>query len=111
MYQQRSEMFVPAFANTHQKAFVTTGMLARHKSHPSRHVPPILKLFSITYCGDNRSGGFGSNTANLSDPLAIRVCSKDLIYASVESFGPGIKLQHELEQIGDNLAGHVRQTI
>jgi hypothetical protein len=81
-------MLVVPFAYAHQKPFVATGMLLRHKSHPGSHMPPILELFAVTDSGDNSGCRFGADTANPGDPLAIWICPKDLIDAPVKGFDP-----------------------
>lgn len=63
--QQRSQVAVAPFADVTHFCFSAARMLPGHQSQPGCHLPPALKLFCITHCGDQGAGGYRTNPADL----------------------------------------------
>ena len=90
MDQQRSQVFIAAFADPQEHAFVTAGVLAWHQSHPRGHVPAIFELLAVAHGGHHGRRRLGPDTAYPGNTLTIGACPEDTVYTSIEGFDASV---------------------
>lgn len=97
-------MLTASFADAKQYASIAAGMLSRHKAHPCRQVPAILKICSITNSRDNCRRSLRADATNLGDTLTNIALAEDGFDLLVEVFDLFVELQKEGMEGADDIA-------
>jgi hypothetical protein len=70
--QQGAPVGIAALADAHEPRFAATGLLPRHDTQPSRHLPAILEILAGAQGGDHRGRGERAEPRNRPELLTRR---------------------------------------
>ena len=104
MDQKRSQMLTASLADSKQYAAIAAGMLSRHKPHPCRQVPAILKVGSITNSGNDCCCSLWADTTYLGDTLANVALAEDGFNLLIEVSDLFVELKKEGMEGADDIA-------
>lgn len=94
-----------------QMVSVPTGMLSRHKTHPSSQMPAAFVLSGVAHCDYDSRGSFGPNATGTGDPLAGGVPAKDYFDPAIKDACALVNMPKEFKELCNDLPRHRAQTI
>ena len=113
MHQQESQVLAAAFGDAEEHGALSAGVLAWEEPHPGGEVAPVFELGAIANGGDDGGGGggFGPDTLDAGDPLAVLRRAEDAPDLLVEVGGPAIQVPEQVMELADCLAGQGGQFV